>query len=98
MAIIANLTPTPVPANTALGGVPMQLFHVKVTAAGGAGTYTINHGLSYTPTYAFAVAELAEGTTPTASNAVMANCIADFTSTVIAINLPANGVWDVFYG
>ena len=50
MAIVANLTPTPVPANTALGGSPMQLFHVKVTSAGGAGTYEFLHGLPYTPT------------------------------------------------
>lgn len=98
MAIIANLTPTPVPANAALGEVPQLLYHVTVTAAGGAGTYTFNHGLPYIPTFVSVMANLAEGTAPTATNAVAASCTADFSATVAAINLPGNGTYHVIYG
>ncbi len=98
MAVVATLTATPVPAGNTLGGSPMQLFHVKVTSAGGAGTYEFLHGLPYTPTVAWVVNDLAEGTTPTASNAAVATCYADFSATVIAINLPGNATYHIIFG
>jgi hypothetical protein len=98
MAIVAQLVPTPIPSTTQNGEVPGTLFgHVTVTSAGGAGTYTFPHNLQWTPTMAFAVARLTEGTTPTAANSATAFCAADTSSTLVAINLPGNGTFDVFF-
>ena len=98
MAIVADLTPTPVPANTTLGEKPVQMFHCKITPAGGAGTYTFSHGLPYTPTIALVIAELAEGAAPSATNSLVADCIADFSATKIAINFAGNATYHVIYG
>jgi len=98
MAIAATLTPTAVPSNTQLGAVPGTSFcHVTVTSASGAGTYRVAHGLTWTPTMCFVVPQLSEGTTPTASNASVAYCIADTGTTYLAFNLPGNGTFDVVY-
>lgn len=98
MSIVANLTPTQVPSNTQNGEVPGTLFaHVTVAPAGGAGTYTINHNLQWTPTFVHAICQLTEGTTPTSANALVAFCKADTNATVVAVNFPANGTYDVFY-
>lgn len=98
MAIIANLALTPIPSNTVGGSLPAALNYGTITAAGGAGTYTINHGLSWVPQFVIVVPILAEGVTPTASNAVYAMCAVDFSSTLIAVNLPGNGTYRVIYG
>lgn len=98
MAVVANLTGTPIPAGDTLGGAPMLLFHQTVTAAGGAGTYTLNHGLTYKPTLCLVIAQLAEGTAPTAANAVAAHCVADDSATLLAFNLPGNGTFEIIYG
>lgn len=98
MAIVATLTPTPVPANTKNGAVTGTVFnHVTITSAGGAGTYNFAHNLQWTPTFVFVVPELAEGTVPSAANSAVAWCIADTNSTNVAVNLPGNGVFDVYY-
>lgn len=98
MAIIANLTGTPIPSTSLNGAVPGTLLdHVTVTSAGGAGTYTFTHLLQWTPTFCLVVPQIAEGTTPTTSNSSVAFCKADTTSTVIAFNLPGNGTFDLYY-
>lgn len=98
IAIIANLTPTPIPASTNNGEVPGTIFsHVTVAPAGGAGTYTFNHNLQWTPTFVMVIAQLAEGTAPSSSNATVAYCLADTTATVVAINVPSNGTYHVYY-
>lgn len=98
MAIVANLTATPVPSNTQTGAVPGTIFcHVTVTAAGGAGTYTINHNLQWTPTFGIAVAQGAEGTTPTSANSNSSFCPADCTSTVVAFNFAGNNTYDAYF-
>lgn len=98
MAIVAQLTATPVPANTQLGAVTGTPFaHVTITSAGGAGTYTFLHLLQWTPTFVWIVPRLTEGTAPTAANAAVAWCQADTSSTLIGVNLPGNGTFDVIY-
>ncbi|SRR5216683_5713862 len=98
MAIVANLTPTDIPAGTQNGAVPGTVFsHVTVAPAGGAGTYTFAHNLQWTPTFVMVIAQLAEGTAPTAANSLAAYCIADTSSTLIAINVGGNGTFHVFY-
>lgn len=98
MAIVATLTPTPIPANTQNGGVQGTMInHVTITAAGGAGTYNFPHNLTWTPLFVSVIAQLTEGTTPTAANAAVAWCVADTTSTNVAVNLPGNGTYHVFY-
>lgn len=99
MAIVADLTPTAVPSTDTNGGIPLVLFHVKVTSAGGAGTYTFSHGLPYTPTVAWVIGDQAEGTNPSTSNLGQATaCYADFSSTKVAINLAGNATYHVIYG
>ncbi len=99
MAVVAQLVPTPIPANTQNGAVPGSIFsHVTITSAGGAGTYTFPHNLQWTPTFVWVVPQLTEGTTPTATNAATAWCFADTTATLIGVNLPGNGTYHVIYG
>lgn len=99
MAILANLTPTPVPSSATLGETPMVLYHVKVTSASGAGTYTFAHGLPYTPTVALVVADQSEGTNPSTSNlAQVSLCTADTNATSVAVNLPGNATYHIIYG
>ena len=98
MAVIATLTPTPIPGNTQNGGVlGTMMFHVTVAPAGGAGTYKFPHNLPWTPTYCHVVAQLAEGNTPTTSNSVVAWCFADTDATNVAINVAGNGTYHVYY-
>ena len=98
MAIVADLTPTPIPAGDTTGGVTGSMFsHVTVTPAGGAGTYTFSHNLPWTPTAVLVIAQLAEGTAPTATNAAVAWCIADTTATKVAINVGGNATYHVWY-
>ena len=99
MAVVADLTPTPVPAGDTVGGAPLLVYHVTVTSAGGAGTYTFNHGLQYTPTFALVIADQAEGTNPSTSNlGTVGVCVTDFSSTKVAINLAGNAKYHVIYG
>ncbi len=99
MAVVADLTPTAVPSTDLNGGIPLVLFHVKVTSAGGAGTYTFSHGLQYTPTVAWVIADQAEGTNPsTSSLGIVGACYADFSATKVAINLAGNATYHVIYG
>ena len=99
MAVVANLTPTPVPAAGELNGsvTGTMLCHVTITSAGGAGTYTFVHNLQWTPTFVAIVPQLSEGTTPSAANSAVAWCKADTSSTLIGVNLPGNGTFDVIY-
>lgn len=99
MAIIATLATTAVPSSTQQGAIPGTVFaHVKITAAGGAGTYNFAHNLQWTPTFALVIVELAEGVNPTAANAAVAFCPADTTATNLAVNLPGNATYHVIYG
>ena len=93
--ILANLTPSPIPANDTLGGAPMVLYHVTVAPAGGAGTYTFAHGLHWAPTMVLLIAESAQGVTPTLT---LNWEPADTTATSIAFNTSGNGTIDVYYG
>lgn len=99
MAIVATLTPTPVPAGLTNGGVSgnAMMMHVTVTPAGGAGTYNFVHGLTYTPLFCMVVAQLGEGTTPSATNSTVGFCQADTTSANLAINVGGNGTYHVYY-
>jgi len=98
MAIVATLTPSPVPANTLNGDVTgTAINHVTVAPAGGAGTYRFAHNLQWTPTFFMGVAELAEGTSPSATNALISYCIADTNSTYLAFNVGGNGTYDIYY-
>lgn len=99
MAVVATLPlASSIPAKAVGGSIPGTLYHGTVTAAGGAGTYLVTHGLNYSPTFAMAIAVLADGTTPTASNAVSARVSADDTATAFGIALPANGTYEVIFG
>lgn len=95
MAIVAQLVATGVPSTDTIGGMPMVIYHVKVSPAGGAGTYTFLHGLPYTPTAVVVVPEIAQGTTPTI---LVGYDVADTTSTLVAFNVNANATCDVYYG
>lgn len=98
MAVLANLTTTPVPGNTQNGAIPgTTLSHVRISPAGGAGTYTFNHNLQWTPLFAMVVPIMTQGSVPVAGNAATAFCVADTTSTLLAVNLPASGIFDVVY-
>lgn len=99
MAVVAQLTPTPVPSGLTNGGVTgnAMMMHVQVTSAGGAGTYTFAHGLQYTPLFCIPIAKLADGVTPSASNAAVGFVSADTTATLCAIALPGNITVDVYY-
>jgi hypothetical protein len=98
MAIVATLTPTPVPASTLNGEVlGTAINHVTITSAGGAGTYNFPHNLQWKPLMCIVVPQLAEGTTPSAANSAVAYCIADTTTTNLAVNLPGNGTFDVYF-
>ena len=97
MATQATLVATPIPAGDTIGGMPMVTFHVQVTAASGAGTYLIAHGLQWTPTYVYAVKVLTEGIAPAATDMAVP-CYADVGATNIAINVGSNGLYDVWYG
>lgn len=98
MAIVADLTPTVIPAGTLNGEVPGTIFgHVTVAPAGGAGTYTFSHNLQWTPTFVMAIAQLAEGTAPSSSNATVGYCLADTTATKVAVNFPGNGTFHVYF-
>lgn len=95
MAIVGNLTPSPVPAGDTLGSVPMVMYHVTIAPASGAGTYTFAHGLKYTPTAVYVVPENTQGTTPT----LLASFdVADTNGTSVAVNVSGNGTYDVYYG
>lgn len=99
MAVIATLTPTPIPAGLTNGGVSgnAMMMHVTVAPGSGAGTYNFVHGLTYTPLFCMVVAQLAEGTAPTAANSSCGFCVADTTSTNLAINVGGNGTFHVYY-
>lgn len=99
MAALANLTATPIPAGLTNGGVSgnAMMMHVTVAPASGAGTYTFTHGLTYTPLFAMVIAQLTEGTTPTAANSSVGFCVADTTSSVLGINVGGNGTYHVYY-
>ena len=98
MAALAQLTATPIPGNTQTGAVPGTTFgHVRITPANGAGTYTFAHNLQWTPLFAVVIPILGQGTLPVAGNAAVAFCVADTTSTLLAVNLPANGIYDVVF-
>lgn len=75
--------------------MPIDMFHVTIAPASGAGTYTFNHGLAYTPTAVFAIVEITQGTTPTVN---IGWDKSDTSSTVVALNVSANCTVDVFYG
>ena len=97
MAVIATLTPSPIPAGDVLGGLPMVLYHVQINPAGGAGTYLFAHGLPYTPTFVYIAKVLTEGTAPAATDMAVP-CYADVGATNIGVNVGSNGLFDVFYG
>ncbi len=99
MAVLATLTPTPIPAGTTFGGVSgnAMMGHVTIQSASGAGTYGFAHGMQYTPLFCMVIVQLAEGTTPTASNAAVGFCVADTTATTMAVNLPGNATYHVYY-
>jgi hypothetical protein len=92
-----NVTATPVPAGDTIGGISQLIYHVMITSTG-AGSFSFNHGLSYTPTWALAIAQLTDGTAPTSANAGVGFCPADTTATVLAINVGAAGTFHVLYG
>lgn len=95
MAIVAQLTPTPIPATTQNGAVSGAVWsHVTVAPAGGAGTYTFLHNLQWTPTFAWIIPRGADGVSPTLSAAW---CFADTSSTLIGLNVSGNGTYDVVY-
>jgi len=70
------------------------IYHVSITTTAANQTYLIAHGLTYTPTWGYAILRLAEGTTPTQ---FVGFCAVDTNATNIALNLGAVGVYDVFY-
>ena len=97
-AILAQLTPTPDPSGDSVGGSGLpgaNIFHVTVTPASGAGTYTFLHGLTYTPLVAWAFIRITEGTTPTVFSGFE---VGDTNSNMVAFNFGGNGTWDVYYG
>lgn len=95
MAIAAVLTPSPIPSNTLNGVMPIDMFHVTIAPASGAGTYTFAHGLAYTPTAVFAIPEISQGTTPTIA---VGWDKADTSATVVALNFSGNCTCDVYFG
>jgi len=100
MAVQATLTFSPIPATPTQGGAPMVLYHIKVTTGATAGTYKVPHGLTYTPTIAIVIPNLAEGTVPAVTNACVAFCSADTDGTNIGFNVAAAGTltYDILYG
>ena len=101
MAIVAVLTATAVPAKTTNGSVPQAMYHVTVAPASGAGTYTFPHTLEYLPTMVIVIPQGAQGSTPT----LLASWdVADTTAGSpgvagnVAINISANGTYDVYFG
>jgi hypothetical protein len=75
-----------------------MVFHGTITAAGGAGSYLVNHGLPYKPTFAMVIPVLADGVTPTAANAAVGRVSADDTASAFGVALPGNGTYEVIYG
>ena len=99
MAVVATLPLASVIPSSAVGGsVPGTIYHGTVTAAGGAGSYLVTHGLPYQPTFVMAIAVLADGVTPTAANSAVARVSADDTSTAFGIAVAGNGTFEVIFG
>jgi hypothetical protein len=90
---VTTVTPSPVPANTASGGMPENMGHVTIVATG-AGAFKFAHGLPYKPTCVLPIAQTAEGTA-----AVTCGWIpSDTDTTYVGVEASGAATIDVYFG